>query len=343
MRLLSILFIFFPLSVFSQYTDMINTNQPGGSQGAFAVGKKVLQFESGFTYGKEKHNLLNTETSLYNLDYSIRYGILKEELEVSLMGSFQSNKVTYTEGTATQEPFSNFKSNTLGVKYLLYDPYRKRDLEGPNLYSWKANNRIQWADLIPAVAVYAGANFDFADNPFLPYQEATISPKVVVSTQNNFVGSLVLVTNIFADRITTDFPTYGYIVTLTHATNRFFSIFIENQGFKSDFYSDQLLRAGAAALINQDLHVDLSLTKGFKDTPSVFYGRIGVAYRIDMHAKDEFLEEKGKAGRELKRAEKDKDKALKKALKEKKKAAKDAKKGKKVIDIEENEDDNDGN
>ena len=209
-----------------------------------------------------------------------------------------------------------------------------------NLYSWKANNRIQWKDLIPAVAVYAGANFDFADNPFLPYQESTISPKVVLSTQNNFVGSLVLVTNIFADRITTDFPTYGYIVTLTHATNRYFSIFIENQGFKSDFYSDQLLRAGAAALINKDLHVDLSLTYGFKDTPSVLYGRIGVAYRFDMHGDDEFLEEKGKAGRELRRAEKDKNKALKKALKEKKKNKK--RKRKDSFEIEEDEGDDNG-
>ncbi|MEZ4779472.1 MAG: transporter [Flavobacteriaceae bacterium] len=335
MRLLLSFFFLIPFFTFSQYTDMINTNQPGGSQGAFAVGKKVLQFESGITLGKEKHNLLTTETGIFNWDYSIRYGIYKEELEISLMGSFQRNKITYTEGTATVEPFSNFKSNTLGAKYLIYDPYRKRDLEGPNLYSWKANNRIQWADLIPAVSVYAGANFDFADNPFVPFvDKTTISPKVVLSTQNNFVGSLVLVTNIFADRITTDFPTYGYIVTLTHATNRFFSIFVENQGFKSDFYSDQLIRAGAAALINQDLHVDLSLTKGLKDTPSVFYGRVGVAYRLDMHAKDEFLEEKGKAGRELKRAEKDKNKAIKKALKEKKKNKKKRKDSFEIEDVE---------
>ncbi|MCB0457224.1 MAG: transporter [Flavobacteriaceae bacterium] len=340
MRLLLALFFLTPLFTFSQYTDMINTNQPGGSQGAFAVGKKVLQFESGVTLGKEKHNLLATETGIFNWDYSIRYGIYKEELEISLMGSFQRNKVTYTEGTATVEPFSNFKSNTLGAKYLIYDPYRKRDLEGPNLYSWKANNRIQWADLIPAISIYAGANFDFADNPFLPYKESTISPKVVLSTQNNFVGSLVLVTNIFADRITTDFPTYGYIVTLTHATNRYFSIFVENQGFKSDFYSDQLIRAGAAALINQDLHVDVSLTKGLKDTPSVFYGRLGVAYRLDMHAKDEYLEEKGKAGRELKRAEKDKNKAIKKALKEKKKNKKKRKDSFEIEDVE--GDNNDG-
>lgn len=317
MRVLIVLLFLLPFLSKAQYTEMINTNQPGGSQGAFSVGTKVLQFESGVTIGKEEHNLLNTETDILNWDYSIRYGIWKEELEVSLMGSFQRNKVNYTVGNSPEDSYSNFRSNTLGAKYLLYDPYRKRELEGPNLYSWKKNNRFQWEDLIPAISVYAGANFDFADNPLLPYNETTISPKVVISTQNNWVGGFVFVTNIFADRITTDFPTYGYIITLTHATNRFFSVFIENQGFKSDFYSDQILRGGAAALISQDLHVDLSLSINFKDTPSLFYGRIGVAYRLDMHDTDEFIEEKGSTGRKAKREERKSKKDQKKKNKRK--------------------------
>lgn len=295
------------LNVSAQYTEMINTNRPGGSQGAFSVGTNVLQFESGISLGKEKHDLLETETNGLAIDYSVRYGFWKERLEVSLMGEFQSNKVTdYRSSTARKYSLSNFKSNTLGAKYLIYDPYRKRDLEGPNLYSWKANNKTQWADLIPAISIYAGANFDFADNPYTPEAEATISPKFVLSTQNNFIGGWVFVTNIIVDRVTTDFPTYGYIITLTHATNRWFSVFVENQGFKSDFYSDQLLRGGAAALINENLQVDFSLTYSLKETPSKFYGRAGVAYRFDMHDKDEYLEDK--EIKEDKKKEKEKDK-----------------------------------
>lgn len=302
------LFSFITFSnVSAQYTEMINTNRPGGSQGAFSVGTNVLQFESGFSYGKEKHDLLKTETNGLAIDYSIRYGFWKERLEVSLMGEFQSNNVTDNRSSSAREySLSNFKNNTLGAKYLIYDPYRKRDLEGPNLYSWKANNKNQWSDLIPAISIYAGANFDFADNPFTPEVEGKISPKFVLSTQNNFMGGWVFVTNIIVDRVTTDFPTYGYIVTLTHATNRWFSVFVENQGFKSDFYSDQLIRGGAAALINENLQVDLSLTYSLKDTPSKFYGRAGVAYRFDMHDKDEYLEDK--TIKEEKKKEKAKDK-----------------------------------
>ncbi|NND62992.1 MAG: transporter [Flavobacteriaceae bacterium] len=309
---LILLLLFLPFTGIAQYTEMINTNRPGVSQGAFSVGKKVLQFETGFTYGKEKHELLQTDAKIFGWDYSARYGVWKEELEISLIGSLQSNSVTDTQGLGIENNFTNFRSNTLGAKYLIYDPYRKMEQKGPNLYSWKKNNKWQWADLIPAVAIYAGANFDFADNPFTPEAESSISPKVVLSTQNNWIGGFVLVTNIIADRIATDFPTYGYIVTLTHATNDYFSIFLENQGFKSDFYADNLLRGGAAALLSEDLHVDLSVTINFKDTPTVLQGRVGMAYRFDMHDKDEFIEEKGKSGRDERRAEKAKNKALKK-------------------------------
>jgi len=306
--------------VFSQYTDMINTNRPGVSQGAFSVGTNVLQLETGVSIGKEEHEGLQTETDAFNWDYAIRYGVWKEELEVSLIGSWQANKVLDSRTTnIIESKRRNFRSNTLGAKYLVYDPYINKEKQGPNLYSWKANNRFQWSDLIPAIAVYAGANFDFENNPFTPEPEATISPKVVLSTQNNFVGSFVLVTNIIADRIGTEFPTYGYIVTLTHATNDYFSIFVENQGFKSDFYADQIVRAGAAALINKDLHVDLSLSVNFKDSPSILYGRAGIAYRLDLHKEDQFLEQKGKEGREVKRAEKSKRKANKKSERRKKK------------------------
>ncbi len=306
---LPFLFFFFIISapaVFAQYTDLINTNRPGGSQGAFAVGTNVLQIETGFSYGKEKHELLKTETSAWAIDYSVRYGFWKERLEVSVMGEFQSNNVTDNRSTNTiKSNPANFRSNTIGAKYLIYDPYRKRELEGPNLYSWKANNKNQWADLIPAISIYAGANFDITSvktpNPFVPETESSISPKLVLSTQNNFIGGFVFVTNIIVDRVTTDFPTYGYIVTLTHATNRWFSVFLENQGLKSDFYSDQLLRGGAATLINENFQVDLSLTYSFKDTPSRFYGRAGIAYRFDMHNKDEYLEDD--ANKELKEKE----------------------------------------
>ena len=101
-----------------------------------------------------------------------------------------------------------------------------------------------------------------------------------------------------------DEKSYSYILTLTHAFTAKLSAFIETQGIKSDFYADQLVRGGAAFLVNKDFQVDAAFLVNFKDTPSRQYGRLGVSYRLDMHKKDEYIEEKGKAGRAEKRKEK---------------------------------------
>lgn len=297
------------IKVTAQYTETLNSNRPGTSQGAFSVGRDVLQLEMGLGYGKEDHSLLKTETTGYIADYALRYGFWKEELEISIIGEYQNSTVTDSRGAVPYDyTQSNFRNNTIGAKYLFYDPYRARELRGPNLYSWKKNNTFQWEDLIPAISLYVGANFDTADNPYTPEVGTTISPKFVLSTQNNFLGGWVFVTNIIVDRVSTDFPSYSYILTLTHAFNPKFSMFVENQGIKSDFYADQLFRGGAAFLFTTDFQVDASVLLNAKDTPSRTYGRIGASYRFDFHGKDDFIEEKGKAGRDKKRTEADKEK-----------------------------------
>ena len=307
--------LFSILSVSAQYTEELNSNRPGASQGAFSVGKKVLQFETGLSFGKDKHSLFNTETSAIVWDYSARYGFWKEELEVSIIGEYQSNNYSYLQFSPVEKRrVSTFRNNTIGAKYLIYDPYRKMELEGPNLYSWKANHKMQWKDLIPAVSIYAGANIEFTENAIdkltNPYSTSvdgtSISPKFVLATQNNWVGGFVFVTNIIVDRITTDEPLYSYVLTLTHTPTDWFSIFVENQGIKSDFYADQLFRGGAAVLVNENFQVDGSLMINFKDTPSRFYLRVGASYRFDMHDTDEYIEEKGKEGRKNKKEKKGK-------------------------------------
>ena len=217
----------------AQYTETINSNRPGFSQGAFSVGKKILQIEAGFGYGSEEHRLKQTETNVFLIDYNLRYGFWKEELEVSLIGGFRSNSVTDNSGAVPIDyKVSNFTSNTIGAKYLFFDPYRKKEIEKPNLYSWKANNSFHWRDLVPAISIYAGANFDTKDNQLTHIQNSNslietgmeISPTVAIATQNNW-GSWVFVVNIIGDRITLDEASYSYILTLTHTFNAKMSAF----------------------------------------------------------------------------------------------------------------------
>ena len=289
--------MFASLSIQAQYTDVINSNRPGESFGAYSVGTNVLQFETGIAYGEDNHSFqLIPDRSQLDLQYQLRYGLFMEQLEIILDGTYvTAEEKLLRGGRETTSNFSNFQRNTIGAKYLLYDPFIQREKEGPNLYSWKKNNRPQWRDFIPAVSIYAGANMLFGENPFQFAGEPSISPKAAIITQNNFAGGKwVLVSNFIVDKPTTDFPTYAGIFTLTHTIYARTGIFAEFQTLISDLYSDEILRGGVAFLVNKNLQVDVSGLVNFKDTPERWRAGIGISYRLDMHDSDQYLFENDK-------------------------------------------------
>ena len=267
-----------PQFFFAQYTDVINSNRPGETMSAYAVGKSVIQGEIGVYGIKEKHDLLDYDANGFGTDLTVRYGAFSEKLEFVLDLQYQMENF---DTPYTSYKKNNFRQTVLGAKYLIYDPYKNYEPTA-NIYSYKANHSFNWHQLIPAVSVFAGANFVGADNPYSFSPQSSISPKVVLITQNLFGdGKWVFVTNFIADYITTDYPSYGYVLTLTHGFNNKWSGFIENQGYKSDFYSDAILRGGAAYLLNSNMQIDASISTNFKNTPSVLYGGVGFSWRYD--------------------------------------------------------------
>lgn len=284
-----------PTLHYGQHTDQINSNRPGESMSAFAVGKTVMQVETGVFGIMEDHDLSRYNANGFGVDLEFRYGAFLEELEFIADAQYAYEMFNYPMNSVAK---SDFKQTVLGAKYLVYDPnkgYKKQ----VNIYSWKANNKFNWRQFIPAVAVFAGANFTGADNPyfssppgsgFSPVSFPPISPKAALILQNHLGdGSWVFVTNIIYNYIGTDYPSLSYIVTLTKGINEKWSAFAENQGIKSDFYSDAIIRGGAAFLINKNLQVDASISGNFKDTPSMLYGGVGVSWRYDARYKEVHL------------------------------------------------------
>lgn len=325
--IISIGFLFATTNNYGQFTDQINSNRPGKSAGAFSVGKNVIQIESGLYYISENHNLLEYDARGFGLDFTARAGLLKEQLEFTLDLQFQMDKYSMYNFEKNR---SGLKGTTLGAKYLFYDPFKGKE-EKPNIYSWKANHRFKWKQFIPALSGYVGVNYTMKNDYSFP-NEATVSPKVVVIAQNQFGTKWVLVTNIVADKITSDAKNFGYILTLTRGFNEKWSGFIENKAVKGDYYSDGIFTLGATHLLKNNIQVDASISKNLKDTPSLIYGGIGFSWRFDKKHKDI----KMKDGKEVKDDKKDKDKAGnkskskedldKEAEKAAKKAAKKAKK-----------------
>ncbi|MFD2550794.1 transporter [Bizionia sediminis] len=285
---------------FAQYTEVINSNRPGVSSSAFSVGTNVVQFEVGPYILNENHNLLKREDKSLGVDFAIRYGFLFPQLELNVAGTFQSTERVFTNTLQNEDSFSNFKTLTIGAKYLVYDPYKNAEDEKPNIRSWKANNTFKWKQLIPAVAVYAGANFDSKDNPFTAAGVEGFSPKVMLATQNNFSSGWVFVTNFILDRIGTDQSDFSYILTLTKSVTDQWVVFGETQGISSDFYADNLIRFGGAYLWSKNFQLDTALTFNTKDTPTVFGVTIGASYRLDFH-KDKEAKDGTSAEEELER------------------------------------------
>src|SRR5690606_3801129 len=163
---------------------------------------------------------------------------------------------------------SNFRANTLGLKYMIFDPNVSIAPDKPNLYSWKANQRFKWKTLIPAVAVYAGANFSLGENPHLQPGEKNFSPKVALITQNNWQGGRVLVTNVIAVKLTEAERTFTAMVPRPHTLTHDFPIYLEDQALSSSIYADYIIRIGLAYLVNDDLQDDISGLLIFRNTPS---------------------------------------------------------------------------
>jgi hypothetical protein len=310
---------------FSQYTDVINSNRPGVSRSAFSVGTNVAQFEVGPYMVNEKRKPVTAyEIDGFGVDFAARYGLLWEELELNVEGTFQSDTKKYIGTIASEDKRANFKYVTVGAKYLVYDPYKNSEDEKPNLYSWKANHRFKWKSLIPAVSVYLGANYDTKNNPYITSTVEGFSPKVMIATQHNFSGGFVFVINLIKDRIGTDQSDFQYILTLTHSFNPKWVVFGEAQGIKSDFYADNLFRFGGAYLWSKDFQLDTAVTINNKDTPSVFGVNFGMSYRLDFHkdkeidngtsAKDEGKRKSRKNGKK-KSSNSDSDDSIKKQKK----------------------------
>ncbi|WAC02578.1 transporter [Lacinutrix neustonica] len=282
-RYLTLLVFAVCISAHAQYTEVINSNRPGVSRSAFSVGTNVVQFEAGPFTVKEEHTPLKYNVEGFGVDFAARYGLLFPQLEINLEGSYQNDtKTDFRSSISNEVKRSNFKHVTLGAKYLIYDPYKNRE-DNASLYSYHANKRFQWSSLIPAVAVYVGANFDSKDNPYTAPGVEGFSPKVMIATQNNFSSGWVFIMNFSKDRIGSDDSDFQYILTLTKAISEQWVLFGETQGIKSDFYADNLFRFGGAYLWSKNFQLDTALTFNTKDTPSVFGVNPGVSYRLDFH------------------------------------------------------------
>ena len=298
---LIVFLILAPLVLSAQYTETINSNRPGTSHGAFSVGKDVLQFELGISQLSLNHKYLNNSSVKGNsINYNVRYGLHFENLELFLKGGFIKREIK--NFTINGRFFANrdekfFNEHKIGLKFLVFDPFKNKKWHGENLYSWKAQRRIKLTDLIPAISVFAGGDIVLVDHiqyddhfyrtkqqQYLYPDQAAFSPFFGIATQNHFQGKWVVVNNISIENLVGEYSNINYLFTLTHnLTNPKWSIFVEFQHFDNQIYSDNLVKFGIANLLSKNSQIDFNVGGSLKDTPTYSYFDLGFSQRIDWH------------------------------------------------------------
>lgn len=275
--------LFVNTTVKAQYTDLINSNRPGMSMGAYSVGLGVYQMEGQFFVDRFKGALLQSESFYNNSMVALRVGILKESVEIIYEGAytFESSTSPIPGGKISTE--QGMLVNRIGAKVMLYDPFKNPKNRPVNVYSWKKNNRFNWRNLLPAVALYGGANIGLKNSPYLS-ENKSFTPRAIIITQSALTPKMVLILNGIYDYIGDNLlEEKTLIASLSHALNRKWSVFIEGQYSIYNAYKDQIFRAGGAYLLNKNLQFDVFGGMNFQDEPAKATIGLGFSYRLDRH------------------------------------------------------------
>lgn len=276
--------VLFTSTISAQYTGVINSNRPGFSESPYSVGTGVYQLEASMFLRKTGIYPTFSRPQSNGFDFLFRTSFFKERLELNANFAFQKDKIAFENIFTSSYSVNGLSKFTIAGKYLVYEQeYKDKSKE---IRSWKERHRFDWKRLIPSVAAYAGVNTDFVGEI---HKVGQLSPKVGILLQNDLTRDLNIITNIFYDKIGTDFAEFSYIITGTYSFNERWSTFIENQTTFNQIENTTNLGSGIAYLFNRDIQVNSSLRLLVNGRSSGFYTSFGVSYRLDKH-KDEVIE-----------------------------------------------------
>ncbi|WP_252726841.1 MULTISPECIES: transporter [Polaribacter] len=290
-------FLFFFLlcfsSIYSQYTEVINSNKPGFSESPYSVGTGVYQFESNIFFRNTSIEPTFSRPQTLGFDMLFRTSFFLEKLEINAQASYQKDKIAFKNIFTSHYNTTGLSKFTVGAKYLIFQ--QEYEDKSKEVRSWKKRFAFDKKRLIPSVAIYAGLNTNFVSEF---YEKESMSPKVGVLLQNNLSSKFNVITNIYYDEIGTDFAEFSYIITGTYNFSDRWSSFLENQTVFKEYQNNTNLGFGLAYLFSKDLQINSSVRLLSEGQSTGFYGGFGVSYRINKH-KDSY-KELDENGREIK-------------------------------------------
>ncbi|MGY0406911.1 MAG: transporter [Polaribacter sp.] len=271
-------------SIYGQYTEVINSNKPGFSESPYSVGTGVYQFESNFFYRNTNIKSTFSRPQSFGADVLFRTSFFLEKLEINAQIAFQQDKIAFKNVFTSQYNTTGFSKMVFGAKYLVFQ--QKYTDKKKEIRSWKRRRAFDKKRLIPSVAIYLGINTDFVNDV---YKTGGITPKAGILLQNNLTRDFNLITNLYYDKIGSDFSEFSFIVTATQNYDDYWSFFVENQTIFQKYQTSTNIGGGLAYLFNRNLQINASGRFLMENRTNGFYASLGLSYRIDRH-KDAFTE-----------------------------------------------------
>jgi hypothetical protein len=182
LKLFISLFIFNFSAIYSQYTEVINSNKPGFSESPYSVGKGIYQFESNLFLRNTDTQPTFSRPQSFGFDMLFRTSFLLERLELNAQVSYQKDQIAFKNIFTSQYTTTGFGRATIGAKYLVFQ--QKYEDKSKEVRSWKKRYAFDKKRFIPSVAIYAGINTDLVNDI---YKTESISPKVGVLLQIFFM------------------------------------------------------------------------------------------------------------------------------------------------------------
>ncbi|WP_319811349.1 transporter [Polaribacter sp. PL03] len=278
LHLFIVFFLVGYLSVFAQYTDVINSNKPGFSESPYSVGTGVYQFESNVFFRNTSIEPTFSIPQSLGLDLMFRTSFFLEKLELNAQLTYQQDKVAFKNIFTSSYPSTGFSRMTIGAKYLVFQ--QEYEDKSKEVRSWKRRHAFDTKRLIPSVAVYLGMNTDFINEI---HKTGSITPKVGILLQHNLTTDFNVITNFYYDNIGSDFSEFSYIITATQNFTDQWSAFFENQTIFKEYQNNTNLGLGVAYLYSRDLQFNTSGRLLFEGKSQGFYAGLGVSYRINRH------------------------------------------------------------
>ncbi len=238
--------------IFGQFSKTISTDRPGQANGAFGVGKRILQFQTGPEGGGAKVSNTSINTAGLLWPVTIRYGIT-EKVELRLNTAYSNLS---TENVIAKS-LSGIATTMIGVR--------------ANIIDGKSGG--------PAI----GGLFDLGINGLISddfKRDHTFATLMVIAQQSLSDKSAVTVNLSTVWAGFGDSKIWPYVLNYSYSITDRLGLIVEHYG---EFYEDGYrynFDAGLGWLLSPDLLVDMAFGGGRGDKLETWFINAGMSWRF---------------------------------------------------------------